>query len=211
MHRIEELGQLLFPTRCFGCDVIGLSICATCRSDWHPHFYSTHVAKLKVHSGVIYSPVASKILLAAKEKSLNGADKLIINSIVHVLSLAKFDNHNIRLVPIPSSPSARRRRGRSFMVDITTLVGAQLGIPVSDALELCRRVVDQSGLDATARTENMQGAFALKAGVFPRGDLILIDDVVTTGATLCDAARALGLHGLPVLASVTACVAQPLR
>ena len=211
MRRIEELGQLLFPTRCFGCNVIGLPICASCESYWRPQFYSTHVAKLQVHSGVIYSPIASKILLAAKENGLRGADGLIINSIAHVLSLATFDNHNIRLIPIPSSPNARRRRGRSFMVDITTTIGAQLGIPVSDSLELCRRVVDQSGLGASARSLNMQGAFALKTGVFPRGDLVLIDDVVTTGATLRDAQRALGLHGLHVLASVTACVAQPLR
>lgn len=211
MQRFEELGQLLFPARCFGCNVIGSPICSSCQSNWQPDYYSTHVAMLQVHSGVIYSPIASKILLAAKENGLKGADKLIINSIVHVLSLAKFDNHNIRLVPIPSSPSARRRRGRSFMVDITTTIGAQMGIPVSDALEICRRVVDQSGLDAVARSENMRGAFALKAGVFPRGDLILVDDVVTTGATLRDAARALGLHDLHVLASVTACVAQPLR
>ena len=211
MQRFEEIGQLLFPTRCFGCNVIGLPICTKCRREWHPHYYSTQIAKLQVHSGVMYSPIASKIILAAKENGLAGADMLVIDSIIHVLSLGHFDEHNIRLVPIPSSPSARRRRGRSFIVDITSTIGRQLGIPVSDSLELCRKVVDQSGLDATARAENMQGAFALKRGAFPRGDLILIDDVVTTGATLTEAARALRHHGLHVLASVTACVAQPLR
>jgi predicted amidophosphoribosyltransferase len=211
MRRFEEFGQLLFPTRCFGCNEIGIPICANCRREWHPHFYSTHIAKLQVHSGVMYSPIASKIILAAKENGLVGADTLVIDSIIHVLSLARFNDHNIRLVPIPSSSSARRRRGRSFVVDITSKIGRQLGIPVSDSLELCRKVVDQSGLDATARAENMQGAFTLKRGAFPRGDLILIDDVVTTGATLTEAARVLRLQGLHVLASVTACVAQPLR
>lgn len=211
MQRFEEFGQLLFPTRCFGCNVIGLPICANCRSEWHPHHYSTHIAKLQVHSGVKYSPIASKIILAAKENGLAGADRLVIDSIIHVLSLARFDDYNIRLVPIPSSPSARRRRGRSFIVDITSTIGKQLGIPVSDSLEIGRKVVDQSRLDAAARAENVQGAFVLKRGTFPRGDLILIDDVVTTGATLTEAARVLRLQGLHVLASVTACVAQPLR
>lgn len=211
MQSFEEFGQLLFPTRCFGCNIIGLPICAKCHLEWHPHFYTTHVAKLQIHSGVMYSPVASKIVLAAKENGLSGADALIIDSIIHVLSLARFDDHNIRLVPIPSSLSARRRRGRSFIVDITSKIGKELGFPVSDSLELRRKVVDQSGLNATARAENMQGAFALKRGTFPRGDLILIDDVVTTGATLIEAARVLRLQGLHVLASVTACVAQPLR
>lgn len=160
---------------------------------------------------MIYSPTASKILLAAKERGLKGADDLVIDAIVHVLSQANFDKHNIRLVPIPSSQSARRRRGRSFIVDVASSVSAQTSFPLSDSLELVRKVRDQSGLHASARARNMQSAFAIKAGAYPRGDLILIDDVVTTGATLRDAARALTSQGFQVLASVTACVAQPLR
>lgn len=211
MPAIESLSHLLFPVRCFGCKEIGVSICATCRREWHPHIYSTVISQLRVHSGVIYSPTASKILLAAKESGLKGADALIIDSIVHVLAQGNFGNHNIRLVPIPSSLSARRRRGRSFMVDIAARVGEQTGYPSSDSLELVRKVRDQSGLHAKARSQNMQGAIALKAGAYPRGDLILIDDVVTTGATLREAARAFTNAGFHVLASVTACVAQPLR
>jgi len=166
---------------------------------------------MPVHSAVIYSSTASKILLSAKENGLKAADSLIIDSIVHVIARATFDHHNIRLIPIPSSNSARRRRGRSFIVDIATRVGQETSLPVSDSLEIIRKVRDQSGLQSKARSKNMVGAFALKRGAFPRGDLILIDDVVTTGATLREAARALTGQGFHVLASVTACVAQPLR
>ena len=38
---------------------------------------------MQVHSAVLYSPVASKIILAAKERGLKGADRLIIDAIVH--------------------------------------------------------------------------------------------------------------------------------
>ncbi|MSO42630.1 MAG: hypothetical protein CK518_03490 [Actinobacteria bacterium] len=211
MSAIEALSQLLFPTRCFGCNEIGLSICSSCRREWHPHYYSRHLSQLRVHSAVLYSATASKILLAAKENGLKGADTLIVDAIVHVLSQGSFDRHNIRLVPIPSSHSARRRRGRSFIVDISSSVSLRTGYPVADSLELVRKVRDQSGLHASARARNMQGAFALKCGAYPRGDLILIDDVVTTGATLGEAARALTSQGFHVIASVTACLAQPLR
>ena len=211
MAAIEALTQLLFPTRCIGCKEIGLLICSTCRLEWHPHVYSTHIAAMPIYSGVIYSKTASKILLSAKENGLKGADELIIKAIVHVLSQANFSNHDIRLVPIPSSRSARRRRGRSFMVDITAGVGQLTGYPISDSLELVRKVRDQSGLHADARSENLRGAFAVKSGSYPRGDLILIDDVTTTGSTLREALRALTCQGFNVLASVTACVAQPLR
>jgi predicted amidophosphoribosyltransferase len=211
MPALEALTQLLFPTRCIGCKEIGIFICSTCRLEWHPHLYSTGVSTIPIYSGVIYSKTASKILLSAKENGLKGADELIIKAIDHVLSQCDFSSRDIRLVPIPSSRAARRRRGRNFMVDIAQGVGQLSGYRISDPLELIRKVRDQSGLHADARSENLRGAFGVKAGSYPRGDLVLIDDVVTTGSTLREAARALTCQGYRVVASVTACVAQPLR
>ena len=211
MHFVKELSQLIFPTRCFGCNAVGLSICSTCRREWHPHYYQTHISDLNIHSAILYSTTASRIILAAKENGLKGADDLIIDAIMHVLGKADFSHHNVQLVPIPSSPSARRRRGRSFIVDIAKDVSVQTGYPMANSLEIVRKVRDQSGLHARQRSLNMAGAFAITPGVYPRGDVILIDDVVTTGATLREASRALTARGFHVLASVTACVAQPLR
>ena len=211
MPAIEALTQLLFPTRCICCKEIGLVICSTCRLEWHPHLYSTYISSIPIYSGVIYSKTASKILLAAKENGLKGADELLIKAIDHVLRQSNLSNRDIRLVPIPSSRSAHRRRGRNFMVDIAHGVGSLGGYRISDSLELVRKVRDQSGLHADARSENLKGAFGVKAGSYPRGNLILIDDVVTTGSTLREAIRALTCQGFQVLASVTACVAQPLR
>jgi len=208
---ITELSQLLFPTRCYGCNAIGISICSNCRREWHPHYYLTHIGELRVNSAVLYSPTASKIILAAKEHGLKGADELIIEAIVHVLSRANFDKYNVRLVPIPSSTINRRRRGRSFIPDICNEISVRTSIPIIPALTILRKVKDQSTLSAAARAKNMHGAFGIAENIYPRGDLILIDDVVTTGATVSEAARALNSHGFAVLGSVTACVAQPLR
>ncbi len=83
---------------------------------------------------------------------------------------------------------------------------------MKDCLRLSRKVSDQSGLHRQARITNMDGAFELKTPI--RGEMILIDDVVTTGATLREAARALnsqGFAGLGSVSAVTAWVAQPLR
>lgn len=211
MRKLEEVSQLLFPTRCYVCRAIGLSICSNCRREWHPHYYLTHVHNIKVHSAILYSPTASKIILAAKENGLRGADLLLVDAIVHVLKRANFDSFNVRLVPVPSSRSNSRRRGRNFMSNLCHEVSLRTDIPISPVLELARKVKDQSGLSAKARAVNMQGAFTIASGVYPRGDLILIDDVVTTGATVAEAARALNSHGFHLLGSVTACVAQPLR
>ena len=207
MQVITELSQLLFPTRCYGCNAIGISICSNCRREWHPHYYLTNIGGLRVNSAVLYSPTASKIILAAKEHGLKGADELIIEAIVHVLSRANFDKYNVRLVPIPSSAINRRRRGRSFIPDICNEISVRTSIPIIPALTILRKVKDQSTLSAAARAKNMHGAFGIAENIYPRGDLILIDDVVTTGATVSEAARALNSHGFAVLGSVTACVA----
>jgi ComF family protein len=214
MKIIDELSQLLFPTRCYGCSRLGLSICTDCRREWIPHYYKTHLEELKVHSALLYSPTASKIIMAAKENSLRGADQLLIAAIIHVLEKAKLDSHFYQLVPVPSSRRSQRRRGRSFVVDLTNQIACQTGIAINDCLQLSRSVKDQSGLTRIERVSNMKGAFSLKAGAVVRGELILIDDVVTTGATLREASRALnsqGFHALGSVSAVTACVAQPLR
>jgi predicted amidophosphoribosyltransferase len=162
----------------------------------------------------MYTPTASKIILAAKENGLQGADDLLIAAIVHVLSKARLDSGYFTLVPVPSSKRSQRRRGRSFVVDLTKAISKHTGIAVNDCLQVSRRVSDQSGLTRIQRSSNMHGAFSVKPGAILRGDAIVIDDVVTTGATLREAARALnsqGFHAFGSVSAVTACVAQPLR
>ena len=207
-----ELSQLIFPSRCFGCHRLGPSICSACRSSWHPHYYKTKVESLTVHSALLYTPTASKIILAAKESGLKGADDLLIEAIIHVLDKSVPDTTLFRLVPIPSSKASQRRRGRSFVVDLVSQISQRTGIPMIDCLQLSRRVLDQSGLHRDERASNLAGAFTLISPA--RGELILIDDVVTTGATLREAARALNSQGFQAIGSVTAitaCVAQRLR
>ena len=191
-----------------------MSICTTCRREWIPHYYKTQANLLNVHSAIMYTPIASKIILAAKENGLQGADDLLIAAIEHVLDKASLDRGYFTLVPVPSSKQSQRRRGRSFILDLTKTISKRTGIPVNDCLELSRRVSDQSGLTRVQRSSNMQGAFSLKTGAILRGDAIVIDDVVTTGATLREAARALnsqGFHAFGSVCAVTACVSQPLR
>jgi predicted amidophosphoribosyltransferase len=97
-------------------------------------------------------------------------------------------------------------------VDLVSQISQQTGIPMVDCLQLSRRVLDQSGLHRDERARNLAGAFILSSRV--RGDLILVDDVVTTGATLREAARAVNSQDFQAVGSVTAitaCVAQPLR
>ncbi len=208
----HELSQLLYPTRCYGCKSLGPSICSNCKSELQLGFYKTRVEAITVYSGLLYTNTASKIIIAAKENGFKAADELIIAAILGTLEKLHVDSKTLHLVPIPSSRQTQRRRGRSFIADLTQEMSAKTGIAINDCLEISRKVKDQSTLRRAERVANMHGAFNLKSS--PRGDLLIIDDVVTTGATLREAIRAINsqrTQGMSTISAVTACVAQPLR
>ena len=87
------------------------------------------------------------------------------------------------------------------------------GVPARAVPLLATRpgVADQSGLDAAARAANLHGALRVRPGPLRRlaggvpeiAGAVVCDDVVTTGATLVEAQRALRAVGVPVLGSAT--------
>ncbi|MDO5710200.1 MAG: phosphoribosyltransferase family protein [Micrococcales bacterium] len=119
---------------------------------------------------------------------------------------------SVLLVPVPSSPAARRRRGDA---PLATLVATAVGSTRSgrDVLRVARRVADQAGLDAAGRAQNLAGAFratALGREQLAGRSCVIVDDVITTGATILEAARAIRVvGGHPVAAAVLA--ATPRR
>jgi predicted amidophosphoribosyltransferase len=84
-----------------------------------------------------------------------------------------------------------------------------------DLLIHTRRVKDQSELNAHQRSTNIYQALAIDRNKLPAlavgTDVILVDDLITTGATLLEARRALEVRGIRVVAAITACLSPPLR
>ena len=212
MKSIRALQEIIFPSRCLGCGQLGLEICSLCRKNWHPHIYrqwSQHQPTFPIYSAVTYSPIAGKVLLAAKENNLVIADQLIYKALGHSLTFALREISGDFLIPIPSRRSVARSRGRQFIAALTYQLSAETGLPAYENLEHTRRVRDQSLLDAKSRFHNLDGS--MKSLNFLSGKAVVIDDLVTTGATLQEAVRALRDRGIEVAAAVTACVAEPLR
>ena len=113
------------------------------------------------------------------------------------------------LIPIPGSKRAIRKRGRDFIFELTQEVSKRSEVPMVSGISIERRLLDQSGLSAMDRKRNVYGAFAVDKSVQEiSGEILLVDDLVTTGATLLEAKRALNKSGLSVNQAITACVAQ---
>lgn len=199
---VASLMELLLPRACIGCGWEGRSWCADCvdvelepalhRPDPCPPGLPT-LATAATYSGSVRSAV-----LAAKERDRRELDRTLGEMLATAIGLLIASRPGQRrlsgplwLVPVPASPAARRNRGRDHVSDWTELAAHRLrtdniAAQRVSALRRTRGGLDSVGLDAGARALNLSGAFALEpvAPPLPSTVVVVVDDIVTTGATL---------------------------
>lgn len=99
------------------------------------------------------------------------------------------------LVPVPLSAARERERGYNQATLLARVIATTAGLPLGAGLLRTRATRPQVGLDARARRENVRGAFAWGGTPLPAPHLLLIDDVLTTGATADECAAVLKAAG----------------
>jgi predicted amidophosphoribosyltransferase len=147
---------------------------------------------------------------------------------VGALQVRGVDPGRLLLVPVPSRSAARRRRGedvvRALAVSAASRVRRELSqrvregprprsVRVLPALRVRSGVIDQAGLGARQRARNVAGAVRLRVGagaLVIGSDCLVVDDVLTTGASARESARALESAGARIVGVAAAC-ATPLR
>jgi ComF family protein len=106
------------------------------------------------------------------------------------------------LAPVPLGKLRRRERGYNQAAVLALELGRALRKPVAaELLVRTRETRSQTALGPRQRRENVAGAFSLSQEV--RGPVLLVDDVLTTGATLASCAAALSAGGAPCVGAVT--------
>ncbi len=101
------------------------------------------------------------------------------------------------IVPVPLHPKTERQRGYNQAALLAKVVGQTLDIPVeTNILAQTRPMKPQATLGERERWENVKGAFGIAEPELVRGKIVVIvDDVMTTGATLNECAKALKRAG----------------
>lgn len=142
-----------------------------------------------------------------------------------VLTAALREGRRVWLVPVPSSRKSMRARGDVPLNMLLSKAIRQLwncdertrtfaSKDVARCLRQTRRVADQAGLDSAQRSVNLERAMAVPAGWGPclgESVCVLVDDVLTTGATLTEGARALREAGAWQVVGATVAATQRRR
>lgn len=115
------------------------------------------------------------------------------------------------IIPVPLHASRRRKRGYNQAEIIAEEIAGMTGIPVrSDVLFRIRKTVAQKRLGRAERAANLRGAFGASRRWKTGGNVLLIDDIYTTGATVERAAAVLKKAGAQNVYFLTISIGQGL-
>ena len=154
----------------------GLFRCPNCE-DRHWHL-ATIVAACR-HEGLVREMI---------HRFKYGKDQSLVRPLAHLLPSAMQDPRILgkrldAIVPVPLHPVRERDRGFNQSALLAGRLGKQLNLPVRSVLKRTRVTAPQARFDRRQRMENLAGAFTLSGAISMGANLLLVDDVVTTGAT----------------------------
>lgn len=194
---MATLLDVLLPPACAACGRSGSLLCDGCRADFSPPSQPAD-RFVAADAGIVLGEAlvlgmaafahAGPIRRALAALKYSGASRLapILARAAEpeLRPLVRLAGPDAVLVPVPVHRARRRERGYNQAELIARALGDRLGLVVHDALERTRPTTKQHRLDRAARLANLRGAFAIRGSARAPPTAILVDDIITTTATL---------------------------
>ncbi|MFF1475989.1 ComF family protein [Streptomyces sp. NPDC058301] len=202
----QEVSGLVLPVACGGCGSPRTALCERCAAA----LLDARAQRVRpapepaglpvVYAAAVYEDAVRAVLLAHKERGALGLAGVLGQALAGAVRAAAGAPRDgpLLLVPVPSARRAVRARGHDAARRIALAAAGELRRTGTDArvaavLRQRRAVADQSGLSARQRLANLSGALEVAVGgdrLLEGGRVVLVDDLMTTGASLVEAARA---------------------
>ncbi|WP_022888355.1 ComF family protein [Agromyces italicus] len=205
---------VLAPVTCAGCGTVDRAVCGECLGALVPAPRTVtrplpHLdAPIVVHAALEYSGAVAAVLAAFKDGGRTDAARPLARALRTAVSAALAEavpGVSVEICTVPSTRRALRERGYAPV----ELLLARSGLRSAGVLRLARDRVDQAGLDEAARRVNAAGALVAARPLHGRR-FLLVDDILTTGSTLAESARAVRSAG-GSLAGSAVLAETPLR
>jgi predicted amidophosphoribosyltransferase len=209
LHRVSAIAQevlaLLLASVCPGCDRAGTLLCDDCRGMLTARPIEVRTpGGLPVHAALAYEGVAARSIRRVKEEGATLLARPLGTALSRVLGART--PAGALLVPVPTGRAAYRRRGYR----VPDLLIRRAGFRGERMLRQTRPTRDQRELDRDERARNVAGSMRARGARHAGREVVIVDDVVTTGATVDEAGRALRTAGLIPICAV-ALAATPGR
>ena len=198
--------DLVLPLQCGGCGAPSTRWCPACARELAVRPDQPHLITPRVDAGVPvlslgrYAGPRRDAIVAVKE---HGRVDLIapladaLSAGINQLLVWGVIETPITVVPAPTRRSAARRRGGDPVTRIARGAAArQTGVEVVQALRLRALVRDSVGLSGADRQRNIAGHVRIIKPI--AGAVLVVDDIVTTGATAAESVRVLHIAGAQV-------------
>lgn len=201
----QFLLNLFFPLECLGCRNEGFLLCENCfrqlkfsPDDQTKYLKTPDIDKVFI-AGDYEDLLLAKLIKKFKYDFIIDLGQLLARFLITFWRgqnyYLKKNNFNPLLVPIPLSRRREKWRGFNQSRILAEELSNYFIYPLDLSLKRIRHRAPQAELNEKKRLENIQGIFAWTGENLNGKDIILVDDVVTSGATLNEAARVLKANG----------------
>jgi predicted amidophosphoribosyltransferase len=201
--------DLILPLECGGCGAPSTRWCDACATELSVAAEQPHVVDPRIDPQVPvfalgrYAGARRQAILALKEHGRGDLVAPLARALavgVHRLLMWGMVETPLAIVPAPTRRSAARRRGGDPVTRLArAAVAGHPDVTVVRALRMKALARDSVGLGTSARERNIAGRVLLR-GARPRTEVVIVDDIVTTGATARESVRTLRAAGVRVAA-----------